>query len=191
MSVDVSQEIIRAASRGNRKSQQVIFRACKGKVHQLVRLFLGPRGRDEIEDVVAMCYVELFKSLRMFQGRCSFGTWIDRICYRACLMHLRRKYRRRKVTFMPAGDEISQSAEDQRPDALQRLVTQEQVEWLYEALDTISPERRAVIIMHEVQEKPIEEVAEIVRVRQGTVKSRLFRAKRELARRLNTLRRSE
>ncbi len=92
---------------------------------------------------------------------------------------------------MPAGDEISQSAEDQRPDALQRLVTQEQVEWLYEALDTISPERRAVIIMHEVQEKPIEEVAEIVRVRQGTVKSRLFRAKRELARRLNTLRRSE
>jgi RNA polymerase sigma-70 factor (ECF subfamily) len=169
---------------GDRKAQSELFNQYKDTVFSLVARTLGP-GFD-YDDVAQQVFISLFRSLRHFQGLSSLNTWVYRITSKVCTDQLRKKYRKRKILIAESTEE-NDKAFDEIGDNSTPHSNLEHIELskkVYEALNQISVEKRIVTIMFEMEGRTLEEIAEIVKKPVGTVKSRLFHARKELARHL-------
>ena len=141
---------------------------------------LAGRSRD-LDDLVQMAAEQVLRSLSSFEERCAPATWTYRICYHT-LLKQRRWYHRFSQRFIyekEAGSfESSDRTANISADALER---RELAIRLRGALERISPKRRAVVIMHDLEELEIDEIAAIVGTNIRTVRSRLRDGRRMLA----------
>ena len=129
-------------------------------------------------------YIEVFKSLRLYEGSSSVETWIYRICSRVCLAHMRQKYRKRFLFW--SGPRLSEdAAADSRFDPYKECANREMRHQINAALQSLSPERKMIFVLFEVEGKSIEEISVILAKPEGTVKSNLFRARKDLERKLS------
>jgi RNA polymerase sigma-70 factor (ECF subfamily) len=135
--------------------------------------FLVPRS--DLEDVLQDVFIEVYKSIRRFEGKSAFTTWLYRLTVHVA-MKSRRKHTRSRLDIVeevpdrahegPTPDEVSLSAERQaRVEAL---------------LEQLSPKKRAVLVMHDLQGLEAQRIAEILDTNILTVRTRLFYARREL-----------
>ncbi len=151
------------------------------------------RDRGEAENVAQDAFVKAFRSLRDFRGGSSFETWVVRIAINACRDRLKRK---RVVLFRhqappaeePEGDP-SDLAPSPEPDPERRLLSREIRACLAKALARLSPRQRVVFLLKHVDGRSIPEIAEMMSLDAGTVKSHLFRAARKVRASLDPLRR--
>jgi RNA polymerase sigma-70 factor (ECF subfamily) len=157
----------------------------------LYNLILKNTGKEEqVEDLLQEVFLKSWQRIDRFYGTSSFFTWIYRIAVNVCLDELRRRKRRGYVRSLdapvPGGEEaftdtltaLRTPARD-NPDLehqareIQRLV--------HEALGLMKDEQRTILILREMQELSYDQIAEILEINVGTVKSRLSRARSELA----------
>jgi RNA polymerase sigma-70 factor (ECF subfamily) len=135
--------------------------------------FLVPRS--DLEDVLQDVFVEVFRSLKNFQGKSAFTTWLYRVTVHVA-MKSRRKHTRSRLDVVedlpegvderPLPSEVSLSAERQaRVEAL---------------LERLSPKKRAVLVLHDLQGVDAQRIAELLETNVLTVRTRLFYARREL-----------
>lgn len=148
------------------------------------------RSRDLADDLTQDAFVKIIKGLHTFDGRSKFSTWVYRVVTNVCLSKLRSEKIRRHASLeaMGAGFEglgQSQSAaerfeqsREQNPSA--GVVHREDTSGVLAALATLEPEQRAVLILCDCRGLPYEQIAEVLGVAVGTVKSRLFRARAAL-----------
>ncbi|MBX9583653.1 MAG: sigma-70 family RNA polymerase sigma factor [Gemmataceae bacterium] len=136
---------------------------------------------DDAADVVQEAFLNAFQALPSFKGDSEFFTWLYRIAFNAAVS-LRRK--KRPLASLDAGSsdeflpEPADRSEDVRPGAaLERTEDERQ---LYAALDRLSEEHRAVLLMKDIDGLKYEEIAAVLGVPVGTVRSRLHRARLEL-----------
>jgi RNA polymerase sigma-70 factor (ECF subfamily) len=150
-------------------------------VYRQMRALAGHRDVDELVQVAAE---QAIRGLPGFAGRSKLSTWTFRICHLTVLKH-DRWYRRwlRRFTLTQDG-ELPERAGDAVPDEA-RLIDGERVRRLRAGLDTLSPRRRAVLVLHDLEGLSIEEVAEIVVARPIAVRSRLRDARATLAKALS------
>lgn len=153
-----------------------VYREQRGSVLSAVRAILGPS--DELEDVVQMAFVEIYRCLDRFEGRSKLSTWVYRIAVNVALQHLRKKKRRRWLVLSPTGEELSRQPEP--GNAVSRLEDREALEHVYISVDKLSTKKRTVWILHELEGKDPQQIAEILSVPMNTVRSRLLSARREL-----------
>lgn len=148
---------------------------------------LAGRSQD-LDDLVQMAAEQVFRSLDSFEGRSAPSTWTYRICYHT-LLKSRRFYQRWFRRFVHA-DDVEADAEHlpsaSAPDGEQLLERRERAVRLRAALEKVSPKRRAVVILHDLEELDIAEIAEIVRANERTVRSRLRDGRRQLAEELES-----
>ena len=143
------------------------------------------RRREDVEDIAQQVFVKAYFSLKHFDGRAAFSTWLYRITLNECWDLLRKKKVRPLLYESDLSEEQAQrvaSAEDPDgagSDIRQRLETRQQVERLLEGLDQRD---RLMLILKEVEGFSIEEIAEVLDLNANTVKVRLFRARRRVAR---------
>jgi RNA polymerase sigma-70 factor, ECF subfamily len=162
----------RAASFGElvRRYQDRLFNA----VYRVVE------NADDAADVVQDAFINAYQSLNSFKGDSEFFTWLYRIAFNAAIS-LRRK---RKVVLRLDGVDGEKGAEPADPSDLVRpglaLERAEEDAQLLAALNRLSPEHRAVLVLKDLEEQKYEEIAEILDVPIGTVRSRLHRARLEL-----------
>lgn len=123
-------------------------------------------GRDRLDDVLQDAYARAFRALPGFRGRSSLETWLYRIVYNACLDELRRAGRRKEVPL----EEWRESGADRTTAVEQRLD-------LATALVALPVELRAAVLLVDAEELSYEEAAEILGVPEGTLASRLNRAR--------------
>ncbi len=182
-----SRDIVRECIDGSRAAQHELFEAYRDTVLGLVWRMLGPRDRHELDDAVQQVFIALFRSLAKFRYRSSLDTWVYRVGTKVCMTLLRKRYRKRTLDIdRGASLDIEQlGGRDRSPQ--ERLEQREWREALATALDRLDRDRRAVFVLAEMEGKELEEVARIVGRPVGTVKSRLFRARRDLARMLGRL----
>ena len=141
---------------------------------------LAGRSRD-LDDLVQVAAEQVLLSLSNFQERCSASTWTYRICYNTLLKH-RRWYKRWNRRFVNERDDQPSDAPDRSgATAIEALERAERSARLRQALEGISPKRRAVVIMHDLEGMEIEEIAAIVETNVLTVRSRLRDGRRMLA----------
>jgi len=144
-------------------------------------------NHEDALDIAQESFVRVFRSLKTFKGDSSFSTWLYRIVNNLVLDEL-RKHRRRPLVVMSTDavvstDEGEHLLEFRGPESLQpeeqvvRAETRREIEL---ALRSVSPEHRLVLLLRDVQGFSYEEIAGILNVNIGTVKSRLNRARLSL-----------
>jgi RNA polymerase sigma-70 factor, ECF subfamily len=126
------------------------------------------------EDVAQDALVRAWRSLPAFRGDARFSTWLYRIVTNLALNEVTR---RREGT----GGEVPEHAASAADDPAARTVDAERLDVLLAALDVLTPDQRACLVLREVEQLSYEEVAEVLDVTVPAVKGRLFRARQELA----------
>ncbi|MFB2967547.1 MULTISPECIES: sigma-70 family RNA polymerase sigma factor [Aerosakkonema] len=147
------------------------FRQLYHRYHQKVRSTLYQLcGPSTLDDLVQEVFLRAWKGLPQLRQTSQFSTWLYRICWNvAC--DQRRKYAQQR-TF---DSKLNTKSSDQVPAPdLMQLHYQDLVQ---RGLAQLSLEHRAVIVLHDLEEVPQKEVAEILGIPVGTVKSRLFNAR--------------
>lgn len=123
-------------------------------------------GANDANDVAQETFVDAWRRLRHLRQPDRFGTWLRAICINACRMHLRSRGRRPQTVAwnhdtVPDRGESDVTAAVASRDALDR------------AFERLAPDVRVVMALHYVSDLPIREVAAVLRVPEGTAKSRL------------------
>jgi RNA polymerase sigma-70 factor (ECF subfamily) len=127
--------------------------------------------RQEVEDVTNEVFYKVYRSLNRYEPTHALSTWLYRITVNAALD--RRRSRRHDSKM----DEIPASLPDSRPSPLERAGEGERALRLRKAVDRLPRHYRAPLVLAHVEAMPLEEVARVLNLPEGTVKSRLFRAR--------------
>ena len=135
---------------------------------------------DDAEDVVQEAFLNAYQSLNSFKGDSEFFTWLYRIAFNAAIT-LRRK---RKAVVSIEGDSEGKSAEPIDPSEYSRpgeaAERSDEDAQLLSAMQRLSPEHRSVLVLKDLEGQKYEDIAAILDVPIGTVRSRLHRARLEL-----------
>lgn len=165
-------ELLTRVVSGDRAAFDAIMRAHQDRVFSVCLRILGDRERalDATQDT----FLIVFRKARQFQGRSALGTWIYRIAVNTCYDHLRKAQRRPTLPLPELHDPSDPLAEE----AIESAALRPEIET---ALARIPPDFRDAVILSDLEGLTLPEVAEVLGVPVGTVKSRVFRGRRLLA----------
>ncbi len=127
------------------------------------------RDNDEARDCTQEAFFKAYRSLRTFKPGARFSTWIFAIAYHACCDRLAKRKRE-------TSDEVPDRA-DTAPGPAALAERNAETHALYEAIDALPEKYRQVITLYHIQGKQYEEIARVLDLPMGTVKTHLFRAK--------------
>jgi len=155
---------------------------------------------DLARDLAQDTLVKVIQGLARFDERARLSTWMTRIAINVCLTNRRRQSVRKAVSLDGSGkgaglhrpDEqggsLASALPDQRePDALSRVGKEEDLRRLERAMARLEPEQRAILILRDGQDMDYSDIASVLEVPEGTVKSRLFRARMALRQQIEHL----
>ena len=166
------QDILRRAQQGDSEAFRQLVEAYQTQVYRLALRMCGADGAD---DVTQDAFVAAWRALPNFRSDCRFSTWLYRLTTNAAIDYLRREKRHRA-----AGDIAELELPDDAPtmqELSERAETQSRVR---RALSCLSDEHRQVLLLRYMQELDYGEIAQVLDVSEGTVKSRINRAKLKL-----------
>lgn len=171
---DALEAIVLACQQGDAEAQHELYERCHQRVYRLVIRMVGVEAAP---DVAQDTFLQTFRSLREFSGRSRFETWLYRIAVNECLQFLRRARRE-------PCERLTREPEDRTPDMADHLQHRELLE---QALAQIDPDLRSVFLLREIEGISYRDLAEALGIPEGTVASRLNRARTELQRLLREL----
>jgi RNA polymerase sigma-70 factor, ECF subfamily len=148
-----------------------------GLVYAQMRSLAG--RTPDLDDLVQAAAEQALRALPAFEGRSALATWTFRICYHT-MLNERRWYKRWFRRFTLTSDGTLPDLEDVRPGPNEVLELLERATRVRAALERVSPKRRAVVILHDLEGLPLDEVVEIVGANLLTVRSRLRDGRRRL-----------
>jgi RNA polymerase sigma-70 factor (ECF subfamily) len=143
-------------------------------------------GAEDALDLVQDTFLRAFEKLGSFRGDSSFYTWIYQVMLRLALTERRKK---KLIRLRQKEDEDPREPTDDSVDRDPsfRLERQERSQAIQDALDALMPDHRAVVVMKEFDGLRYEEIAAILEIPVGTVRSRLHRARLDLRERLKSI----
>jgi RNA polymerase sigma-70 factor, ECF subfamily len=151
-------------------------------VFALVYRMLGDRA--EAEDLAQEVFVTVFKSIDGFRGDAKLSTWIFRIATNHCrnrFKYLKRRHHGRQKDIADTQEtQMVRSFSDPVPGPHAALEGRQMESLVREALEALEDDHRVVIVLRDLEHRPYHEIAELLGVAEGTVKSRLFRARAAL-----------
>ena len=159
--------LLNACQNGDREAQRQIYELYKKPMYQLTFRLVGPQ---EAADLTQQIFLQLFQKIDQFAGRSRFRTWLYRLAVNECLQHLRRQKRTVPGSLVedPADSSVSE---------IDRL---EQHELLEHVLSRLEPDLRTIFLLKEVEHLSYAELVETLEIPEGTVASRLNRARTQL-----------
>lgn len=168
-------DLIERFKKGDATAFEELVRACQDRVYNLCRYMLrDPRdGQDAAQDV----FLKVYRGLGGFNPDSSLYTWIYRIAVNTCLDYKRKS--RREALKHKSLAEAMRSSEQFSP---QTHESKDAVETIQRALAQLREKSRTVIVLREIEGLSYEEIAQILQMSVGAVKSRISRARDELRR---------
>jgi RNA polymerase sigma-70 factor (ECF subfamily) len=167
---EIDPAVLARARRGDQRAFALVVRHYDAGLRALAYRILG--DRDRMDDALQEAYVRAFRALPSFRGDSGLGTWLYRIAYNSCVDELKRAH-----NVVPL--ESLHERTDPRPDISETVTAQSD---LADALETLSPQDRAAVLLVDAQGFDYRSAAEILGVPEGTVASRLNRARAILRR---------
>lgn len=146
------------------------------------------RDRDQAAETVQQAFVLAFRKLHTYRGEAAFYSWLFRIAMNVFISEKRRQ-KRVNVSVDAVREQTGQEPRDHRRDTepSQPLESREQIRLVREALDSITEDFRTVLVLKEIEDLSYEEIAELVGIPIGTVRSRIHRGRNELREKLRLL----
>lgn len=174
-------ELVRRCLAGDERGWEQLVKLYTRRTYNLCYRFTG--NAAEAEDLTQEVFVKLFRTLSTFDpAQSQFATWVNRITRNHLVDHYRRTARDRATSSLDEEETGPGPAVSVAPDPTGRVEARERADLLQAALARLSPDMREVVILRDLQDLEYSEIAQIVRVPEGTVKSRLNRGRLELAR---------
>ena len=159
---------------------EVLVQRYRNNVFRLAVSMLGPGTESAAEDLTQEVFGLVYRKLDTFRGDCAFATWLYQ------LTRNRTIDRRRRAAFNEplAGDEVLQRLPDKgaHSNPLRTVAARERQARVLEKVSGLGEPQRSVVLLHYWLDRTIAEVAELLDLRPGTVKSHLHRARHKLAR---------
>ena len=174
-------ELVRLAQNGTEAAYEELIRRHQRHVSALVGSIL--RRREDVEDVVQQVFLKVFVSLKRFDLRAAFSTWLYKITVNECWDYLRKKKVRPLVYESDLSEEQVSRLDgivsaDRPPDSpVERAEVKELLDWM---LDKLPEQDRQLLVLKEMEGFSVHELAEILDLNVNTVKVRLFRARGRL-----------
>lgn len=176
--------LIQQCLSGDASAWDAIVRFYRRKVFNVAYKFVG--SIDEAEDLTQDVFIKVFRSLRTFDRRANFQTWLSSVTRNLCIDHYRSLRKERETLNRNLDlDVLSPASRDRGPHEL--LEAQGQAALLRHALSRVSPANRTAVILRDLRELTYEEIAKVLTLPAGTVKSRISRGRSELARRVRAI----
>jgi RNA polymerase sigma-70 factor (ECF subfamily) len=181
--VQDEQLLILAARRGDSVAFGKIVRAYQDRLCTALLHVCGTL--DEAEDVAQDAFVQAYLKLASFAGQSAFYTWLYRIAFNAAISRQRR--RREEASVEQTREVTGQEPFDDTEPAEERVLREERAVQVQRALALLSDEHRAILVLREVEDCDYDEIAQILGLPVGTVRSRLHRARLHLKEQLDAI----
>ena len=150
-------------------------------VYNLALRMVG--DRDDASDMTQEAFIKAYGSLSSFRGDSKFSVWIYRIATNVCLDFLRSKSRKQQVS-LTVSDDDDEDAQLDIPDPSsapeQQLIKKISMQSVEEGLKTLPDKQRQILVMRELGGMSYAEIGKALSLEEGTVKSRIFRARKRL-----------
>ncbi|MGD9873194.1 MAG: sigma-70 family RNA polymerase sigma factor [Kiritimatiellia bacterium] len=162
------------------------FEALIGRWHEKIySLVYGmTSNREDAQDILQEVFIKAYRSIGRFRGTASFYTWIYRIAVNHTINYRKKRTRQAALSLNEMDDSIEKDPVFERLQVSHgprhEVSVSELHEKLNKALQTLSDKHRTVVVMHDMEGVPHEEIAKMLRCSTGTVRSRLFYARRLL-----------
>ena len=173
--------LIRRAQRGAADAFEQLLLEHQKNVYNLCYRMAGIP--DDAMDLSEETFLRAWRCLEQYQFASAFSTWLYRLCSNICIDFLRRRRRQQTVplTFEDAdGEEQTYAVPDAQPLPEEQVELKLTRETLAAAMAQLLPEHRAVLQLRVVNEMSYEQIADVLDIQIGTVKSRLSRARNQL-----------
>ncbi len=180
------QALITALQAGREEAYETLIQRYQQPIYNLVfRLLSDP---SEASDVVQEVFLKIFRNIRNFRGGSSLKTWLYRIAVNEAYNHRRWFCRHHRQEVGMSGDEHARGYEETLPDTGRTpfdLALDRETRALVEnALAGLNPNFRAAVVLRDIEDLSYEEIAVVLEVSLGTVKSRILRGREALRRSL-------
>ncbi len=180
--------LVRRCIAGDAVAWEEIVRQYHRRIYNICYRFAG--SADDAQDLTQEVFIKMYRTLNTYDvGRGAFVTWVTTITRNLLVDHFRRSKHDRVTDSIdvPASEHedampLSDRIEDKAPAPDANVQSREAGETVHRALQKLSPELREAVILRDLQDMDYREIAAVLRVPEGTVKSRINRGRAELAR---------
>ena len=180
-------QLIDRALRGDRSAFTYLVEANQDRLFASMLQITG--SPDEAEEVVQEAFIRAFTKLDTFQRNSQFFTWLYRIAFNSALTRRRRKRARVSLDQWRENNGLEVTYQGDAVD--EPMLQRERVAMVREALAALSEDHRSILVLREMNEYSYEEIAEILEISIGTVRSRLSCARNQLKIVLEAMQRAE
>lgn len=180
------EKLVERLKRRDEAAFNELIRLYQGRIFRLVFRMLG--DRSEAEDLAQEVFITVFKSIDGFRGESKLSTWLYRVATNHCknrIKYLDRRARGKKKELDEVAEHgalesatMSPSSHIARPDQMMEAMQKERI--LQQAIAALEEEHRTLIVLRDIEHMTYEQIQEITGLPEGTVKSRLHRARHAL-----------
>jgi RNA polymerase sigma-70 factor (ECF subfamily) len=175
-------ELVARAQQQDAAAYDALIGRYQGKLYSL--LYNMTSSKEDAEDLLQEVFVKAYDSLARFQGKSSFYTWVYRIAVNRAINFIKKRKRKMALSL----DDIDLGVErdpayvemTSRESPIRDMSISELQEQLNVAIQTLSEKHRTVVVLHDIQGVPHDEIGKMLGVSSGTVRSRLFYARQKL-----------
>lgn len=182
MTREQEREIIERVLSGDTEAFEALVLEHQNKVYSLALRMVG--NEEDARDMAQEAFIRAFNFLSGFRGDSKFSVWLYRLTSNICIDFLRSRSKKQTVSMTWTDEDGEEAGELEIPDdtwspeqQLERSLTRESVR---RGLDSLSPQYREILLLREISGLSYEEIAKALNLEEGTVKSRIFRARKKL-----------
>ena len=183
---DLERSLLRRLRDRDERAFRELIDGHRDRVYNITYRMLG--NRSEAEDVAQEVFITVFKTIDTFREESKFSTWLYRVTVNHCknrIKYLARRHDRDRDELDETSTGANGAIGGPQPAAPDRALESSQMEQLIqEAIATLDEEQRIVVVLRDVEDLSIEEICKITELPDGTVKSRLHRARLVLRKKL-------
>lgn len=176
------EELVIKASEGDSESFEAIVNKYERLVYSICyRMF---NNKEDSLDCTQDTFIKVYKNMEKAIGNGNFKSWICRVATNTCLDELRKRGKKNETSLFTLSNENNESLEKEIVDTsatpLEEILENEKSLVLENAINKLNDENKTVIVLRDIEQLPYEEIAQILGISLGTVKSRISRARKKL-----------
>ncbi len=181
-------QLVRRCASGDPVAWEEIVQRFHRRIYNICYRFAG--SADDAQDLTQEVFIKVFRTVGSFDGeKASFNTWMTTVARNLLVDHFRKTRNDRATDSIDAlqgadedGPTLAERLASDGPSAQVHVESRERREMVHRALQQISPDLREAVILRDLQDMDYREIAQVLKVPEGTVKSRINRGRAELAR---------